>query len=65
MSEREGLLAPAFCALSVRIVRSVVVGEATVGDWVFPVLTGVPCEIEGMFVYVGLAVSEASVWATP
>ncbi len=65
MSEREGLLAPTFCALSVRIVRSVVVGGAAAGDWVCPALTCMPCGVVGMFMYVGFAVSEALVWAIP
>jgi len=65
MSKREGLFAPAFCALSVRVVRSVVVGEVAVGDWVCPALPCVPYEIEEMSLYVGLTVSEARVWATP
>jgi len=65
MSEREGMLAPALCALSVRIVRSVAIGGAVAGDLVCPALTCVPCGLVGLFVYVGLAMSEARVLAIP
>ena len=65
MSEREGLLAPAFCALSVRSVRSVAVGGAAAGDCACPALTCVPCGVVGMSVYVGIAEIEAHVWSMP
>jgi hypothetical protein len=65
MSEREELLAPAFCALSVRSVRSVAVGGAATGDCACPALTCVPYGVVGMSVYVGLAVIEAHVWSMP
>jgi hypothetical protein len=65
MSEREGLLAPVFCALSVRSVRSVAVGGAASDYCACPALTCVPCGVVGMSVYVGLTVVEAHVWSMP
>ena len=65
MPEREGLLAPAFCALSVRSVRSVAVGGAAAGNNVCPALACVPCGVVGVSVNVGLAAIEARVCLMP
>ena len=65
MSEREGLFAPAFCALIVRSVRLVDVGGAAASDCTCPALTCAPCGVVGVSVYVGLVESEASVGSLP
>ncbi len=65
MSEREGLLAPAFCALSVSSVKFVAVGRAAAGDWACPSLRYVPCGVVRVSVDVGLAVGEARVCVIP
>ena len=65
ISEREGLLAPAFCALSVRSVRSVAVGGAATGNSACPSLACVPYGVVGESVSVGLAALEARVCWMP
>jgi hypothetical protein len=65
MPEREGLLAPAFCALSVSIVNFIAVGRAAASDWACPSLTCVPCGVFRVSVDGGLAVGEARVCAIP
>ena len=65
MSERGRLLAPAFCALSVRSGRSVAVGGAASGNSAWPALACVPCGEVGVSVSVGLAAIEARVCWMP
>ncbi len=54
ISDREGLFAPAFCALIVRSVRLVAVGRATLSDCACLAMSFVPYEVIGS-VDVGLA----------
>ncbi len=65
ISEREGLLAPAFCALSVSSVKFVAVGRAASGDRACPSLACVPCGEVRVYVDGGLEVGEARVCAIP
>ena len=64
VSDREGLFAPAFCALIVRSVRIVAAMGAAVSDCSCLVMSCVPCEVIGS-VDVGLARDEASVGSWP
>ena len=64
MSDREGLSAPAFCALIVRSVRLVAVGGAAASDCARLAMTCAPCEVV-VSVDVGLAGEEASVRSLP
>ena len=61
MSAREGLFAPAFCALIVRSVRSVPIGGATVVACSFASVVGSPCGVVSVSVYVGLMGGDGSV----
>jgi len=65
MPEREGLFAPAFCALSVRSVRLVAVGGAAASECACPAMTCAPCEVLGVSVDVGIAEGEASMRSLP
>ena len=64
ISVREGLFAPAFCALIVRSVRLVAVGGAAASECACLAMRCVPCEAIGS-VDVGLAGGEASVGSLP
>jgi len=65
MSEREGLFAPAFCALIVRRVRFVSVGGAAASVSTCPVVPWAPGGMVGVSVDVGLAEGEASLGSLP
>ena len=65
MSEREGLFAPAFCALIVRSVRLVAVRGADASDCACPAMTCAPCGVVVVSVDVGLAEGETSARSLP
>jgi hypothetical protein len=60
MSEREGLFAPAFCALIVRSVRIMADGGTTMGDCECSALSCAPFWVVILSLCVGLAEDEAS-----
>jgi hypothetical protein len=62
MSAREGLFAPAFCALIVRSVRSVADGGAAASDCECSAMSCAPFGVVIVSVCVGLDEGEASAW---